>query len=207
MSARAGGRTTRAANFHRRPPCRRLRRPLRPGLCGQARRPAGGSGRAMIRFALVCDNGHEFESWFASNESYDFQIDNSLVSCPHCNGPEDQQGGDGPGGRAARTARPQRGAQAECRLARRRRPRNCARWRMTFTPRSSPPRSMSAPISRSEARRIHDGEAPERPIRGQASPEEAARCSKRASPSCPCRSCPKTAAETAVLVEFACVSL
>ena len=39
----------------------------------------------MIRFALVCENGHGFESWFASNDSYDFQIENNLVSCPHCN--------------------------------------------------------------------------------------------------------------------------
>ena len=40
----------------------------------------------MICFSLVCDNGHDFESWFASNNSYDFQIENSLVACPQCNG-------------------------------------------------------------------------------------------------------------------------
>ncbi len=39
----------------------------------------------MILFSLVCDNGHDFESWFASNASYDFQIENDLVACPHCN--------------------------------------------------------------------------------------------------------------------------
>lgn len=38
----------------------------------------------MIRYALVCDNGHEFESWFPSGEAYDGQRKTGLVSCPMC---------------------------------------------------------------------------------------------------------------------------
>jgi hypothetical protein len=38
----------------------------------------------MIRYALACDNGHEFESWFASSDSYDRQAERGLVECPHC---------------------------------------------------------------------------------------------------------------------------
>jgi hypothetical protein len=39
----------------------------------------------MIRYALTCDKGHEFESWFQSSAAYDTQVRHGLVSCPICN--------------------------------------------------------------------------------------------------------------------------
>ena len=38
----------------------------------------------MIRYALNCDQGHEFESWFPSSSAYDKQAKRGLLSCPHC---------------------------------------------------------------------------------------------------------------------------
>lgn len=38
----------------------------------------------MIRYTLVCDDGHDFESWFQSASSYDAQAERGLVSCPLC---------------------------------------------------------------------------------------------------------------------------
>ena len=38
----------------------------------------------MIRYSLVCDHGHEFESWFANSGAYDRQVKRKLVTCPHC---------------------------------------------------------------------------------------------------------------------------
>ena len=38
----------------------------------------------MIRYALVCDRGHSFESWFQSSAAFDKQAKRGLVSCPHC---------------------------------------------------------------------------------------------------------------------------
>ena len=38
----------------------------------------------MIRYNLVCDKRHEFESWFANSGAYDKQAKRGLVSCPHC---------------------------------------------------------------------------------------------------------------------------
>jgi len=38
----------------------------------------------MIRYALACDQGHEFESWFPSGASYDAQAGKGLVTCPVC---------------------------------------------------------------------------------------------------------------------------
>jgi len=38
----------------------------------------------MIRYALHCDHGHAFESWFQSSSAYDSQVKRKLVSCPIC---------------------------------------------------------------------------------------------------------------------------
>ena len=38
----------------------------------------------MIRYALICQQGHEFESWFPDSAAYDKQAKRGLVSCPHC---------------------------------------------------------------------------------------------------------------------------
>ena len=38
----------------------------------------------MIRYALACDKGHSFESWFADSAAYDKQAKRNLVSCPQC---------------------------------------------------------------------------------------------------------------------------
>ena len=38
----------------------------------------------MIRYALRCVHGHEFESWFQSSSAYDSQRKRGLVACPSC---------------------------------------------------------------------------------------------------------------------------
>ena len=38
----------------------------------------------MIRYALVCEKGHAFESWFPDSAAYDKQVKRKLVACPHC---------------------------------------------------------------------------------------------------------------------------
>ena len=39
----------------------------------------------MIKYALACDKGHTFESWFADSSAYDKQAKRGLVTCPVCN--------------------------------------------------------------------------------------------------------------------------
>lgn len=39
----------------------------------------------MIRYALICDNAHEFESWFASSAGFEDQVKRGFVTCPVCN--------------------------------------------------------------------------------------------------------------------------
>jgi len=38
----------------------------------------------MIRYALQCDGGHEFEAWFGASADYDDQSARGLVECPVC---------------------------------------------------------------------------------------------------------------------------
>jgi hypothetical protein len=38
----------------------------------------------MIRYALVCEKGHDFESWFQDSAAYDKQVKRKLIACPHC---------------------------------------------------------------------------------------------------------------------------
>jgi len=38
----------------------------------------------MIRYALVCENAHEFEGWFGSSGDFDDQAQRGLVACPVC---------------------------------------------------------------------------------------------------------------------------
>jgi hypothetical protein len=38
----------------------------------------------VIRYALTCDRGHGFESWFQDSAAYDKQAARKLVTCPIC---------------------------------------------------------------------------------------------------------------------------
>jgi hypothetical protein len=39
----------------------------------------------MIAFDLICANGHKFECWFKSGDSFEEQKSNSVITCPVCN--------------------------------------------------------------------------------------------------------------------------
>ncbi len=38
----------------------------------------------MIRYALNCEKGHGFESWFQNSAAYDKQVKRALITCPIC---------------------------------------------------------------------------------------------------------------------------
>lgn len=42
----------------------------------------------MIRYALACSAGHDFEGWFGSSDDFDAQSGRGLVTCPACGSPE-----------------------------------------------------------------------------------------------------------------------
>lgn len=39
----------------------------------------------MIRYDLVCENEHLFESWFRDSKSYHKQLEANEIVCPECN--------------------------------------------------------------------------------------------------------------------------
>jgi hypothetical protein len=41
----------------------------------------------MIRYALSCDDGHEFEGWFGDSNDFDRQRGGGLLECPLCASP------------------------------------------------------------------------------------------------------------------------
>jgi hypothetical protein len=128
----------------------------------------------MKVFDLQCDEqGHVFEGWFASHENYDAQQAQGLVSCPVCSStkvskrlsaphlnvshlksappaPASTQTG---GGEAPDLARLQAAILQQV--------REMVRKADNVGPRFA-----------EEARRIHDGEAQQRAIRGTSTPEE-----------------------------------
>lgn len=38
----------------------------------------------MIRYSLICERKHEFESWFANSAAFDKQVKRGLIDCPIC---------------------------------------------------------------------------------------------------------------------------
>jgi hypothetical protein len=134
----------------------------------------------MIRYALVCDKGHGFESWFASSAAYDKQAKRSLIACPVCDSAKVEKAIMAP--RLSRSEAPEEPAK----------------------PAAAPPPVPPAPVAvmspperelrkklkelrehivknadyvgprfSEQARKIHYGEAEHRSIYGEATPEEA----------------------------------
>ena len=38
----------------------------------------------MIRYDLICADGHEFDGWFSNSAAFDTQARKGLVACVHC---------------------------------------------------------------------------------------------------------------------------
>jgi hypothetical protein len=38
----------------------------------------------MIKYALACEQAHEFESWFPSSDAFETQRKRGFVTCPYC---------------------------------------------------------------------------------------------------------------------------
>ncbi len=118
----------------------------------------------MISFSLKCAKGHEFEAWFRNGETYETQVAAGEVACPACGGTTVEKAPMAPrlvkarGDGAERTAL----AVAEMRKAlgdlRRQVENKCDYVGADFP---------------EQARKIHYGETPARPIYGEASPDQA----------------------------------
>ena len=133
-------------------------------------------------FDLQCDNGHLFEGWFGSHEDYDSQEARGLVTCPVCQSGSVVKRLSAPhlnvghfsdaqampassasdaGSRELVTATPESGQLVQLQAAILQQMREFIRKTENVGDRFA-----------DEARRIHEGSADERPIRGVATHEE-----------------------------------
>ena len=115
----------------------------------------------MIRYALSCADGHEFEAWFRNSGDYDVQVERGLVECPQCGSVEISKQLMAPSVRTARKAEATAsGAPDFATLAR----QVQAHIRKNF--------DYVGDRFADEARAIHKGDAPERLIYGETTAEQ-----------------------------------
>ncbi|MEL6990546.1 MAG: DUF1178 family protein [Pseudomonadota bacterium] len=132
----------------------------------------------MIKFTLKCDRDHRFDSWFASADAFDKLNKSGMVTCAVCGSNHVEKALMAPNVRDSKTAHaaPAEGAQTPM----------AAKEGALTTP-SSPNEIAIAEMRRKieknseyvgmsfaqEARDIHNGDAPERAIYGEAKPQDA----------------------------------
>jgi hypothetical protein len=146
----------------------------------------------MIKYSLVCDSAHGFESWFPDSASYDTQVKRGLVECPTCQSRQVSKAMMAPAvstsrSKEARRESMQAAAEAEAAPAPAAAAVPAPQPVALLDERQQAVRAMirelhdkltenSTDVGSSfpeEARRMHDGEAPQRSIHGQATFEEA----------------------------------
>jgi hypothetical protein len=138
-----------------------------------------GKVSGMIRYNLKCEAGHGFESWFQSGEAFMALQGAGQIGCPICGSPkvgkELMAPSVRPGrneGASARGTLSEPGSEVEVALAalKKQIEENSEYVGMNFA---------------AEARRIHEGDAPERSIHGEAKPDEARRMIEEGLPVAP----------------------
>ena len=118
----------------------------------------------MIKFNLKCKDGHGFDSWFGSNEDYEKLHSRDLISCVICGSYEVSKAVMAPQVKAERAV---------------------------LDLREKPPLDDVGNKFPEEARKMHYGETPERPIIGQAKIEEARELLEEGVPVIPMAAKPK----------------
>lgn len=125
----------------------------------------------MIQFSLRCAEDHRFDSWFQSAEAFDTLKVAGHVACPVCGSTQVEKAVMAPRVRTARdkAAAPGKGGPLSA-------PASPAEQAMADLKRHVETNSEYVGLEFArEARAIHDGDAPERSIYGEAKPEEARR--------------------------------
>ena len=118
----------------------------------------------MISFNLTCTDGHVFQAWFKDGKTYERQRSRREVTCPDCGSTKIDKAPMAPRLLKSRGDKPERAARAAAettkalRELRQHVETTCDNVGDKFA---------------EEARKIHYGEADERGIYGDATPEEA----------------------------------
>ncbi|RME15091.1 MAG: DUF1178 family protein [Alphaproteobacteria bacterium] len=128
----------------------------------------------MIRYALQCAEGHRFESWFRNAAAYDALAAAGHVACPECGGTRVSKSLMTPDVRPARAAAPESRETPESSRPAPLAPSGPEEAALSaFKARLEAEADYVGARFAREARAIHEGDAPARPIYGEASREEA----------------------------------
>ncbi|MDZ4776671.1 MAG: DUF1178 family protein [Alphaproteobacteria bacterium] len=119
----------------------------------------------MIRYALTCANEDQFEGWFASSDDYDAQEKRGQIECPICGSTAIRKAPMAPAVGRSREGMAEMAAKV----------RNHIREKFDYV----------GDGFADEARAIHDGDAPDRPIWGEATPEQAREMAEEGLPVAP----------------------
>ena len=142
----------------------------------------------MIRFSLTCANGHSFESWFSSNDTFDELAASGHVLCPDCNSPDVAKSLMAPPVQASR----KRGSAG---------PTQPMDSTVAVPELAEAIKALKAHVEENsdyvgdkfaeEARAMHDGDLPQRTIHGQAKAEDAKKLIEDGVPAMPLPFIPK----------------
>jgi hypothetical protein len=112
----------------------------------------------MIRYALICENGDEFEAWFRNSGDFDTQSANGQIDCPHCGVARVRKAPMAPAIAKTRDESPRSLAMAMAHKV-----REHVREHFDYVGERFP----------EEARKMHAGEIEDRPIWGEATVKQA----------------------------------
>ncbi|ODT60062.1 MULTISPECIES: DUF1178 family protein [Paracoccus] len=113
----------------------------------------------MIRYALRCDEGHDFDGWFRSSDGFEAMRDAGHVTCAQCGTTRVDRALMAPAVAENRPlTAPRNPAEAALEALRRKVEENSDYVGLSFA---------------EEARAMHEGKRPARAIHGEARPEEA----------------------------------
>lgn len=129
---------------------------------------------ALKVFDLACSQGHVFEGWFKSHEDYDQQLDRGLLRCPMCDSDQiskqlsaprlNLRYGRSDNAATAATSASDAGACSSIAALQ-------AQWVSTLRQLIKSTEDVGQNFAQ-EARKMHEGEVPERAIKGSATVEE-----------------------------------
>jgi len=125
----------------------------------------------MIKYALKCSFGHEFESWFASAQAFDDLRARKLTTCVVCGDPAVEKAMMAPRVRGETTLSPDRAKSSDPSTP------------MAISPNEAAMAQLRAAVEAnsdyvgkdfaSKAREMHEGQTVHRSIYGEAKPQEA----------------------------------
>ena len=126
----------------------------------------------MIRYTLKCGAGHGFDSWFADAAAYEALARAGQLACPVCGQTSVEKALMAPAVAQPRSRSAE--AEAEAPAPDLRAPGSDLEAKLAALRQHVEANSEYVGVNFvAEARRMHEGEAPERSIHGEAKPEEA----------------------------------